>query len=150
MKRLDDLLTDMVESLSIAHVRAKVVRRGKRDPIPTWVRSAIRERDGHACLFCRHRHKLVLDHIVPWSAGGSDDPTNLRLLCWWCNEDRSNRRYVDLTPRPPLVFVCARCDEATADADDLHSAYCVGCHRLSRSDDDAIRYYRAQIAEATS
>jgi len=31
-----------------------------------------------------------LDHIVPKSKGGSDKKSNLRWLCWFCNQSRGN------------------------------------------------------------
>jgi 5-methylcytosine-specific restriction endonuclease McrA len=30
------------------------------------------------------------DHIVPRSKGGTDDPSNLRHLCWFCNSARKD------------------------------------------------------------
>ncbi|WP_081675850.1 HNH endonuclease [Butyrivibrio sp. AC2005] len=38
--------------------------------------------------------KLEVDHIIPFSQGGSDDDSNLRVLCEECNGERSDR-YVD-------------------------------------------------------
>lgn len=61
-------------------------------------------RDGGRCAICR---KLVdislpsgprgddrgpsIDHVIPRSAGGSDDLSNLRLTHWACNRARGNR-----------------------------------------------------------
>ena len=33
----------------------------------------------------------TLDHIVPHSQGGSDDPSQLVTACWSCNRDKGNR-----------------------------------------------------------
>ena len=56
--------------------------------IPKSVKVAVRERDNHQCSFvsqdgvrCTERHGLQFDHKVPYSAGGSSDFNNLRLLC---------------------------------------------------------------------
>ena len=35
--------------------------------------------------------RFTLDHVVPQSAAGSDDPANLALACRNCNERRGNR-----------------------------------------------------------
>ncbi len=35
--------------------------------------------------------KLEVDHIMPVSRGGSDDISNLQLLCFECNRGKSDR-----------------------------------------------------------
>ena len=56
--------------------------------IPDEVRDMIFVRDAEQCTFvagdgtrCRCRKGLQVDHIRPFSAGGTHDPSNLRLLC---------------------------------------------------------------------
>ncbi|WP_081319134.1 HNH endonuclease [Microbacterium testaceum] len=60
-------------------------------------------RDGWSCWLCEgavdrtligsYSHwRPSLDHVVPRSMGGSDDPENLRLAHWWCNSVRSDGR----------------------------------------------------------
>lgn len=56
-----------------------------RRKIPRGIRSRVYERDGHACRRCGARTGLTLDHIFPWSRGGTDDPSNLQTLCGRCN-----------------------------------------------------------------
>lgn len=56
-----------------------------RKAIPKRVRDAIYDRDGHACVTCGTSEKLSIDHIQPWSRGGSDDPSNLQTMCMPCN-----------------------------------------------------------------
>ena len=120
--------------------RAKVVRTGEREPINFLVRQLVYRRDGWACQRCgavphaqlesRRSGPLHLDHIVPWSAGGSDRSDNLRTLCGPCNMERSN--YVDAsdTPSMPIVRICAPCalplvcDPLTARPDDALTVYC--------------------------
>ena len=65
--------------------------RPKRAHIPAAVRRAVYERDGSRCLGCGTTDDLTLDHIVPWSHGGSDAEDNLRTLCRSCNSSRGNR-----------------------------------------------------------
>lgn len=84
------------------------------------VRSALRRevhrRDGYACQLCgivgREEHRsrrdgwrtngyrfptldgstyLSVDHIVPRSKGGSDEPSNLRTLCHPCNARKGTK-----------------------------------------------------------
>jgi 5-methylcytosine-specific restriction endonuclease McrA len=99
--------------------RAPVIRWGERDTISRTVRRLVYQRDDWTCQNCgavpnaRDPHRrsgaLHLDHIIPWSAGGSDRSDNLRTLCATCNETRSN--YIDghETPSLPITLKCTRC-----------------------------------------
>jgi 5-methylcytosine-specific restriction endonuclease McrA len=91
--------------------RHPVVRLGQRPEIPLHIRIAVYMRDGNVCCNCRTYVREVpkeLDHIHPWSAGGSDRSTNLRLLCRRCNQARSN--FVDGTPpAQPVTWWCTDC-----------------------------------------
>jgi hypothetical protein len=70
-----------------------LVRRCQSDrfPIAAEVRSFVYERDGHRCVECLTTDDLTLDHIWPWSRGGSDEPENLRTLCRPCNSRKGAR-----------------------------------------------------------
>lgn len=108
-----------------------------------WVRQAIYDRDGRACVSCRVADHQVrntgsafqLDHIVPWSAGGTDDASNLRTMCGRCNYQRSNHRDVaEERPRLPVTYSCPVCHDLDVRADveleagvDLVLAYCATC-----------------------
>jgi hypothetical protein len=93
--------------------RHPVVRSGERNEIPQHVRVAVWLRDRGKCELCGDRtpegQPWHLDHIVPWSAGGSDATTNLRVLCERHNMDRGNR--VDPTERPrrAATWWCVNC-----------------------------------------
>ncbi len=56
-----------------------------RRKIPARVRELVYRRDGHTCVDCGSTEDLTLDHIYPWSLGGSDHQSNLRTLCRTCN-----------------------------------------------------------------
>lgn len=45
------------------------------------------------CHYCRGFTPDVLevDHLIPWSRGGSDDVENLVPACWRCNQEKSDR-----------------------------------------------------------
>ena len=63
--------------------------------IPASVRVSVLHRDGYKCLFCGCSAKQVqleVDHIVPFSQGGSNDPRNLQTLCFDCNRGKGARR----------------------------------------------------------
>ena len=61
------------------------------------------KRDGYTCGYCGRTPddegvKLVVDHITPRSAGGSDDLTNLVTSCWECNSGKSDKSLEDKAP----------------------------------------------------
>ena len=68
-----------------------VGRDDERTPIPPDVRERVYERDGWACVSCKSTEDLSLDHIYPWSLGGSDDEDNLQTLCKPCNSRKGAR-----------------------------------------------------------
>ena len=50
-------------------------------------------RDGGICKCCSSSLQLEYDHIVPFSCGGSNLPSNIQLLCQRCNRSKSNSCY---------------------------------------------------------
>lgn len=51
-------------------------------------------RDRFRCQYCSKRFSpqdLTLDHIIPRSKNGSDDPENLAASCYPCNQRKGNR-----------------------------------------------------------
>lgn len=102
----------------ISEQRHPNIRTGPRAEIPPHVRAAIWYRDKGACELCGTGERVNavwhIDHITPWSAGGSDDSTNLRLLCEPHNLERSNYHDPTERPRRAVTWWCHRCH-----ADDL-------------------------------
>lgn len=57
------------------------------------LRFEILRRDGHTCRYCGGSSpdvKLTIDHVVPQSLGGTDDPTNLVTACTSCNAGKAS------------------------------------------------------------
>lgn len=114
---LSDVVDEWLDDLGANYgKRWPVIRSGERDPIPWIVRLSILLRDDFHCRRCSYagdlsmRDNLELDHCIPWSAGGPDDSDNLRTLCRWCNQTRSN--YIDdshETNLRPTTWWCLEC-----------------------------------------
>jgi hypothetical protein len=75
--------------------KCKVVR--KRGPIGAALRFQLIQEAGGRCQACGRspasdsRVSLEIDHILPFSRGGSNEKSNLQVLCDSCNRGRSNR-----------------------------------------------------------
>lgn len=64
--------------------------------VSSSTRHQVRQRARGLCEYCHADERwqfvrFTIDHILPQSAGGSDEPDNLALACRNCNERRSNR-----------------------------------------------------------
>ena len=46
------------------------------------------ERDGYICKLCAIDKNITIDHVIPISKGGTDDSSNLQLLCQSCNSKK--------------------------------------------------------------
>lgn len=77
----------------------------RHQPSGQWIRTdkrlALYLRDRFACLYCgvdltsAAPENVTLDHLVPRSAGGSNEATNLATACRACNCSRQDRPWVD-------------------------------------------------------
>jgi hypothetical protein len=57
------------------------------------LRFEILRRDSHVCRYCGAKApdaQLVVDHVVPVSLGGADDPANLVTACEDCNAGKGS------------------------------------------------------------
>jgi hypothetical protein len=115
--------------------RCQVLRTTKtedRAPIDRQLRIEVYKRDNFSCVWCGHNGRLELDHITPWSAGGPDTFDNLRTLCHWCNEYRSNYANAvdDACRRLPSGFQCVDCNYRDIAGDpELTAIYCRTCQQ---------------------
>lgn len=87
----------------VCHERERRIRRGAnvRRRVQKPVRQRVLRRDDWTCYLCRsaidpslvwpHPRSGTVDHVIPVSAGGSDDPSNLRATHWHCNEEKGDR-----------------------------------------------------------
>ncbi len=62
--------------------------------IPASVRVSVLTRDNYKCRFCGRNStqvQLEIDHIKPFSQGGSHEINNLQTLCIDCNRGKGSR-----------------------------------------------------------
>ena len=67
------------------------------------IREQIIRRDG-CCQMCGSDERLSVDHIVPRTLGGDDNPNNLQVLCSSCNSSKGGR-FFDRPRTPPTLPV---------------------------------------------
>ena len=68
------------------------------DPVSGSLRYEVLKRSGGRCELCGVSHeevRLDVDHIVPRSKGGSNDESNLQVLCRTCNSQKNNKDDTD-------------------------------------------------------
>jgi hypothetical protein len=68
------------------------------------VKQAVARRAQNCCEYCLSQARfspdpLSVEHIVPRTGGGADDPSNLALSCQGCN----NRKYTSTTAVDPVT-----------------------------------------------
>ncbi|MEO1691583.1 MAG: HNH endonuclease [Cyanobacteria bacterium J06631_6] len=75
-----------------------------RIKIPQSVRKYVLQRNNYQCQSCGKQEaeaKLNIDHIIPLATGGSNDISNLQVLCSRCNQQKKHHfdsrfhRYLD-------------------------------------------------------
>jgi len=95
----------------------QATRGPERFVVPDTVRFAIYERDRWVCQLCgkkvgrsyppNHRRSPSLDHIIPRSLGGSDEPDNLQLSHRDCNSLKSDGTFAAAEQLPLVGLVGA-------------------------------------------
>ncbi len=59
--------------------------------IPEHIKRAVMGRDNYRCRYCGSNLYPEIDHIIPLSRGGTNDPSNLQVLCRGCNAQKGAR-----------------------------------------------------------
>jgi ATP adenylyltransferase len=82
------------------HIRTYGDQFGSRNnkDVPGSLRYEVLKRAGGRCELCGVSHEEVpldVDHIVPRNRDGSNDPSNLQVLCRTCNAQKSDRDDTD-------------------------------------------------------
>ena len=74
--------------------------------ISQTTKKVVYSRDGGVCQCCWGYDYLEYDHISPYSCGGSNDVSNIQLLCRKCNRSKSNSCYCKIHNRKVGVNCC--------------------------------------------
>jgi 5-methylcytosine-specific restriction endonuclease McrA len=75
--------------------------------IPLATRSRVVMESGGVCFYCGNLlSTLTVDHVIPWSQGGSHHPLNLVAACGVCNSIAGERLFRDITDK--IVFIGER------------------------------------------
>ncbi|MBW4593054.1 MAG: HNH endonuclease [Brasilonema angustatum HA4187-MV1] len=77
---------------SLAQAKQDSSKRSRH--IPASVRVSVLDKDDYKCVFCgrsSQQVQLEVDHIVPFSKGGSNNLSNLQTLCTDCNRGKEAR-----------------------------------------------------------
>ncbi len=89
------------------------IRPTERVAWPKGLKQELMRRQNNTCVYCGHRRTartLEIDHIVPVVRGGSNDKSNLQVICGQCNQRKGLQtdeefrdRYSSLVPKRRLT-----------------------------------------------
>ena len=106
-------LADGLIWIMILALQGRRVRPTKRVAWPAGLKQELMRRQNNTCVYCGHRRTartLEIDHIVPVVQGGSNDQSNLQVICSPCNQRKGlqtdeefRARYSRLVPQRRLA-----------------------------------------------
>lgn len=67
------------------------------------LRQVLIDKYGKSCMCCGADEKIVLEHIKSRFLGGTNEISNLQLLCWLCNFKKGHKQ-TDYRPRCNAEF----------------------------------------------
>ena len=89
------------------------VRATERITWPKGLKHRLMKRQNNICVYCGHRRtalRMEIDHIIPAVRGGSNEESNLQVICSPCNQRKSlqtdeefRARYRRLVPQRAMT-----------------------------------------------
>lgn len=73
-----------------------------------WQKNAVYARYGGLCAICGcpvSKKKMTIDHKYPISLGGTNAIDNLQLVCWACNQAKSNMTMDEFFDKMARIFM---------------------------------------------
>lgn len=83
-----DIIDKKVTHFNYKKQQKKIANGTYRHGVPIAIKQVIIDRDNQICKLCNivcEEHKKQVHHIVPVSENGTDEHTNLILLCSFCH-----------------------------------------------------------------
>jgi len=83
---IQNIFDYLLKNPTVSHTKSRSISPQKK--------KVVKSRDNYKCQICEEifsEGKLEVDHIFPYSLGGSNQITNLIALCKPCNSDKNNR-----------------------------------------------------------
>ena len=82
------------QKIAVQPIHQPTKENKRKRNISLTVRMQVLKRDSLKCVYCGRKSpdvSLEVDHIIPFSKGGSNHISNLQTLCFDCNRGKSNR-----------------------------------------------------------
>lgn len=103
----------LIRLMLITRPNERRIRPTERKSWPKGLKHQLMRGQDNTCVYCGYRHKaskLEIDHIIPVVRGGSNDPSNLQVICSHCNRRKGDQtdeefrhRYASLVPTTPFT-----------------------------------------------
>lgn len=136
---IDDVIDLLTQGRKREPVRNNVPRPPSEENRMLW--HALMLRDGGRCWICGFGDRfMVMDHLQPRSSFSADEMAeadrsdNLRIACWSCNEDKSNR-LIPFSKPLPIVGMCAVHHNGEYEDEGLQVVWCHTCQMTQRVPD---------------
>ena len=112
----------LIDVMLITRSNERRIRPTKRVTWRKGLKQELMKRQDKTCVYCGYRRiarSLDIDHMIPVVDGGSNDPSNLQVICRPCNQRKGSQtdaefreRYSRLVPATPLTSPNRRISQA--------------------------------------